>query len=240
MKEWLKETKKRVGRTSSKGPDSIDDTKLRKALKKAKSWSAPGPDGIHTFWWKALPSAQSALADVLWRVVSGDLALSISDIYPKELNLKKTNTSPKKSPFLDLDITITNNQFITKVYDKREDFNFDIVNFPHLDSNIPKTPAYGVFISQLIRYSRICSDFSSFQAKRLQLCSRLSRLIKQGYKYFKIKSTFKTFLSRQPLVRIKYKQKVASMLKDCLVLPHIVLSHLQRNVTTRRPKGRLT
>ena len=52
---------------------------------------------------------------------------------PKERILKKTNTSPRKSPFLDLDITITNNQFITKVYDKREDFNFDIVNFPHLD-----------------------------------------------------------------------------------------------------------
>ena len=80
-----------------------------------------------------------------------------------------------------------------------------------------------VFISQVIRYSRICSDFSSFQAKSLQLCSRL---IKQGYKYFKLKSTFKTFLSRQPLVRIKYKKKVASMLKDCLVLPHIVLPHL--------------
>ena len=113
----------------------------------------------------------------------------------------------------------------------------DIVNFPHLDSSIP---AYGVFISQLIKYSRICSDlcsdFSSFQAKRLQLCSRF---IKQGYKYFKIKSTFKTFLSRQPLVRIKYKQKVASMLKDCLVLPHIVLAHFQRNVNCIRPKGRL-
>ena len=49
VKEWLKETKKRVGRTYSEGHDSIE-TKLRKALKKAKSWSAPGPDGIHTFW----------------------------------------------------------------------------------------------------------------------------------------------------------------------------------------------
>ena len=154
---------------------------------------------------------------------------------PKNLFFKRQIPS-LKIPFLDLDITITNNQFITKVYDKREDFKFDIVNFSHLDSNIPKTPAYGVFISQLIRYSRICSDFSSFQAKSLQLCSRL---IKKGYKYFKLKSTFKTFLSRQPLVIIKYKQKVDSMLKDCLVLPHIVLPHLQRNVTTRRSKGRL-
>ena len=75
MKEWLKETKKRVGRTSSEGPDSIDGTKLRKALKQAKSWSAPEPDGIHTFWWKALPSTKSALADVQRRVVSGDLSV---------------------------------------------------------------------------------------------------------------------------------------------------------------------
>ena len=77
-----------------------------------------------------------------------DFELSISDIYLKELILKKTNTGPRKSPFLDLDITITNNQFITKVYDKQEDFNFDIVNFPNIERNIPNTPAYGVFISQ--------------------------------------------------------------------------------------------
>ena len=42
VKEWLKETKKRVDRTSSEGPNSIDETKLRKTLKKAKSWSVPG------------------------------------------------------------------------------------------------------------------------------------------------------------------------------------------------------
>ena len=48
VKEWLKETKKRVGRTSSEGPDNIDEAKLRKALKMAKSWSAPRSDGIHT------------------------------------------------------------------------------------------------------------------------------------------------------------------------------------------------
>ena len=66
VKEWLKETKKRVGRTSSEGPDSIDETKLRKALKKAKGWSAPGPDGIHTFWWKDLP-----LHSLPWRMYYG-------------------------------------------------------------------------------------------------------------------------------------------------------------------------
>ena len=52
-----------------------------------------------------------------------------------------------------------------KVYDKREDFSFDIVNFPHLDSNIPNTPAYGVFISQLIKYVVTSPVF------RLKVCS---------------------------------------------------------------------
>ena len=71
--------------------------------------------------------------DDLLCINNKDFKLSISDIYPKELILKKTNTIPRKSPFLDLDITITSYQFITKVYDKREDFNFDIVNFSHSD-----------------------------------------------------------------------------------------------------------
>ena len=90
VKEWLKETKKRVGRTSSESPHSIDETKLRKALKKAKSWSAPGPVGIHTFWWKALPSAVSAFAVVLRRVVSGDLSV------PDWLTRGRTLLIPKK------------------------------------------------------------------------------------------------------------------------------------------------
>ena len=90
VKEWLKETKTRVGRTSSESPDSIDETKLWKALKKAKSWSAPGPDGIHTFWWIALSSAQSALADVLRRVVRGDLSV------PDWLTRGRTQLIPKR------------------------------------------------------------------------------------------------------------------------------------------------
>ena len=90
VKEWRKETKKRVGRTSSESPNSIDETKLRKALKKAKSWSALWPDCIHTFWWIALPSAQSALADVLRRVVSRDLSV------PDRLTRGRTQLIPKK------------------------------------------------------------------------------------------------------------------------------------------------
>ena len=42
----------------------------------------------------------------------------------------------------------------TKIYDKRDDFNFDIVNFPFLDGDVPQRPSYGVYISQLIRFAR--------------------------------------------------------------------------------------
>ena len=51
----------------------------------------------------------------------------------------------------------TDGRLNTKIYDKRDDFNFPIVNFPFLCSNIPAAPAYGVYVSQLIRYSKASS-----------------------------------------------------------------------------------
>ena len=65
----------------------------------------------------------------------------------------------------------------TRIYDKRDDFDFEIINFPHLSSNIPTSPAYGIYISQLIRYSS-SSSYSDF-VKRHQCLSR--KLMNQGY-----------------------------------------------------------
>jgi hypothetical protein len=50
----------------------------------------------------------------------------------------------------------------TKLYDKRDDFNFPIVNIPFICSNIPAAPVYGVYISQLIRYCRACGSYQDF------------------------------------------------------------------------------
>jgi hypothetical protein len=55
------------------------------------------------------------------------------------------------------------NQLSTKIYDKRDDFNFKIINFPNMCSNIPASPAYDVYISQLIRYARASSNYSDFK-----------------------------------------------------------------------------
>jgi hypothetical protein len=61
----------------------------------------------------------------------------------------------------------------TKLYDKRDDFNFPIVNFPFICSNIPTVPAYGVYISQLIRYSRSCDSYQDVLDRGLLLTRNL-------------------------------------------------------------------
>ena len=65
--------------------------------------------------------------------------------------------------YLDTNIkTGDNTPFRISIYDKREDFAFRIVNFPHMNSNIPANTAYGVYISQLVRYDRICTSKVDF------------------------------------------------------------------------------
>ena len=81
----------------------------------------------------------------------------VGQIYPTELQLNKANSSDTEAPFLDLNLSITNGIVSSKIYDKRDDFNFEIVNFPFLDGDVPRSPSYGVYISQLIRFARVCS-----------------------------------------------------------------------------------
>ena len=81
-------------------------------------------------------------------------------MYPPELQLNKANTSDTKAPFLDLHLSISNGFVTSKIYDKRNDF--DIVNFPFLDGDVPHRP-YGVYIFQLIRFARVCSHVECSQ-----------------------------------------------------------------------------
>ena len=75
-------------------------------------------------------------------------------IYPREHEITETTETPASSSYLDCYLYIDNGKLTTRLYDKRDDFNFPIVNFPFLSSNIPSAPAYGVYVSQLIRYSQ--------------------------------------------------------------------------------------
>ena len=91
----------------------------------------------------------------------------VGQIYPTELQLNKANSSDTEAPFLDLNLSITNGIVSSKVYDKQDDFNFEIVNFPFLDGNVPRSPSYGVYISQLIRFASVCSNVDDFNNRNL-------------------------------------------------------------------------
>ena len=67
-------------------------------------------------------------------------------IYPTELQLNKANSSDNEAPFLDLNLSITNGIVSSKIYDKPDDFNFEIVNFPFRDGDVPRSPSYSIYI----------------------------------------------------------------------------------------------
>ena len=103
----------------------------------------------------------------------------LGQMYPPELEIKDTTESNTSASFLDLLLSIgRDSQLRTSLYDKRNDFNFHITNFPFLSSNIPSSPAYGVFISQLIRYTRACSSYECFILRAVRLSNKL---LGQGY-----------------------------------------------------------
>ena len=105
----------------------------------------------------------------------------VDRIYPTELKLNtcRANSPDTEAPFLDLNLCISNGTVSTKIYDKRDDFDFDIVNFPFLDGDVPRRTSYGVYISQVIRFARASSNFSDFNYRNKALTAKLLR---QGYR----------------------------------------------------------
>ena len=89
----------------------------------------------------------------------------VNQIYPPELQLNKASTSDTEAPFLDLHLSISNGFVSSKIYDKHDDFDFNIVNFPFLNGDVPRRPSYGVYISQLIRFARVCSHVEDFNVE---------------------------------------------------------------------------
>ena len=79
----------------------------------------------------------------------------VNQIYPPELQLNKAKTSDTEAPFLELHLSISNGFFSSKIHDKRDDCDFDLVNFPFLVGDVPSRPPYGVYISQLIRFDLV-------------------------------------------------------------------------------------
>ena len=113
-------------------------------------------------------------------------------------------------------MSITNGIVSSKIYDKRDDFNFEIVNFPFLDGDVPRSPSYGVYISQLIRFARVCSNVDDFNSKNVFLTTQL---LKQGYRYHKIQKAFSKFHHRHSELIVKYNIGLKTLLQQGISEP---------------------
>ena len=115
----------------------------------------------------------------------GDL---VDRIYPIELEIKDTTETERFATYLDLHLEIDSEERVrTKLYDKRDDFNFPTVNF----YSYVATAAYEVYISQLIRY--VCGSYQDFLDRGLLLTSKLQN---QGFLLLKLQSSLRRFCCR--------------------------------------------
>ena len=86
-------------------------------------------------------------------------------MYPSELQLNKANASDTEAAFLNLHLSIFNDIVSTKIYEKRDDFDFETVNFPFLDGDVPRSTSYGVYISRVIRFAGASSHVPDFNTR---------------------------------------------------------------------------
>ena len=98
--------------------------------------------------------------DDLITINNSNFEKNIRNVYPAELELKKENRNDNSANFLDLNIEINNSKFITKLYDKRDNFDFNIIRMLHQSSNIPKKMFYSAMSAEILR---ICNATTSFQ-----------------------------------------------------------------------------
>ena len=135
----------------------------------------------------------------------------VGQIYFTELQLDKANSSDTEAPFLDLNLSITNGIVSSNIYDKQDVFNFEIVYFPFLGGDVPRFASYGVYISQLICFARVCSNVDDFNNRNLFLTAKL---LKQAYKYHKIRRAFSKFYHRHSELIVKYNIGLKTLLQQ--------------------------
>ena len=117
---------------------------------------------------------------------------------------------------MDLHLSISDGFVQTKIYDKRDDFDFDIVNFPFLDSDVPRSTFYGVYISQLIQFAQVSSHVDDFNTRNKVLTAKLLR---QGYRYNKILKAFSKFYRQHFDIVSKYNVGLKTLLLEGLSKP---------------------
>ena len=117
---------------------------------------------------------------------------------------------------MDLHLTISNGFVSFKVYDKRDGFDFNTVNFPFLNGDVPRSTSYGVYLSQLIRFARVSSHEADFNARNKSVTAKL---LQQGYRYNKLRKTFSKFYRRLYELVSKFNVGLKTLLHQGLSEP---------------------
>ncbi len=97
-----------------------------------------------------------------------DFLVIARNIYPASLTLEETST-PDRAPFLDLDLQLRGDQVVHSVYNKTDNFNFNVIRYGFADSNVHTTVTLRVFYGEIIRFSRLCSDLFHFESRLVEL-----------------------------------------------------------------------
>ena len=134
-------------------------------------------------------------------------------IYQREFEIKETTEAATFASYryLNCYLYIDNGKRATKLYDKWDDFNFPIVNFPLLSSNTLSASAYGVYVSQLICYARACSKYQDFTERGKVLTTRL---FSQGYQRTKQVTTLIQLYGRHHDLVYPYNVAVSRIISD--------------------------
>ena len=129
------------------------------------------------------------------------------EFYPRDHEINETSEMIASPSYL---YPISTMECFTRLYDKRDDFNFPITDFPLLISNIESAPAYGVYVSQPILYAWACSVCQDFIERERLLTTRL---LSQGYQRTVLVSTLKKFIRHHDLVDPE-KMAVSRLVSD--------------------------
>ena len=135
-------------------------------------------------------------------------------IYSIEFEIKNTTDTDMSASYPDINLGIDNEGWLrTKLYDKRNYFNFPIVNFPFIYSNNPAAPGGGVYIYifQLIRHSRPCGSYHDFLDRGLLLTGKLQN---QEFLLVKLRSSLRKFYSRHHDLVNRYRISMSQMATD--------------------------
>ena len=150
----------------------------------------------------------------------------LKDIYDNTLILEGSTCSYKRDNFLDLYIRIIDGKFVTGIYHKVDDFNFEVISYPFPDSNIHSSLGYSTFYSQLIRFHRLCNNKSDFLFRAKLICQKL---INRGYKCNLLRKSFMRFINKYP-VEIKYGvQRHDNLFLQMLYFDNYIVCNINRD-----------